>query len=139
MGGARRQPSPPQHTHAAIIPSFVKIDQNMLEYVIRHPKINILRTWISKNHHPKDMDPQKTSKSMDLGPETSFWTSGKCNPEQNVLPDPFLTSILAPDGLTDIILMNLGPRSRDFGTRQYGGPGDQSLVIYIYIYIYIYV
>ena len=29
--------------------------------------------------------------------------SGKCNPEQNDPPDPFLTSILVPDGLKSMI------------------------------------
>ena len=50
-GGGRRQLSPlPNIRHAAHILSFVKIDQNMLEYVLRHPKISMLRTWTSENH-----------------------------------------------------------------------------------------
>ena len=46
---------------------------------------------------------------MDLGPETSFWTSGKCNPEQNDFPGPFLTSILVPDGLKALFLWQWFP------------------------------
>ena len=50
LGGKGGSLPPPNIRHAAHMPSFVKIDQNLLEYVLRHPKINILRTWTSTNH-----------------------------------------------------------------------------------------
>ena len=48
LGGGCGSLAPPNIRHAAHIPSFVKIDQNMLECVLRHLKINILRTQMTK-------------------------------------------------------------------------------------------
>ena len=81
--GRRRQPSPPQHTPCG--PHTV-VCSDRPEHVRICPPA-------SRNHHPKDMDLQK-SLILEL-----LWISGKCNREQNDLPDPFLTSILIPNGL----------------------------------------
>ena len=58
-GGAPREGGslpPPNIRHAARIPAFARIDQNMLEYVLQHPK----------NQHRKDMDLQTASTSIDF-------------------------------------------------------------------------
>ena len=76
---------------------------------------------------------RKSSKSIVLWCEWCFRTSEICNPEQNDAPNPFMTSILVPNGLTNRILTQ-GTTMEEPRLRRCHFWG---LLIYIYIYIYI--
>ena len=43
-----------------------------------------------------------------LGSQNCSWASETCNPEQNDTQNPFLTSILVPNGCRNMIFMVLG-------------------------------